>query len=50
MYGMVTLAALTAGKVQHDFGWSAINLGVVPVIGLAMVAILWLRRHPAAPA
>ena len=50
MYGMVTLAALTAGKVQHDLGWAAINLGVVPVIGLAVVAILWLRRHPAAPA
>jgi MFS family permease len=49
MYGMVTLSALTAGKVQHDFGWAVINLGVVPVIGLAVVAILWLRRHPAAP-
>lgn len=50
MYGMVTLAALTAGKVQHDFGWSVVNLGVLPVIALTAGAILWLRRHPAAPA
>lgn len=50
MYGMVTLAALTAGKVQHDFGWAVINLGVVPIIAMTVVAVVWLRRRPAVPA
>jgi MFS family permease len=45
MFGLVTLAALSSGAMHHLFGWSVINIGVLPFIAVVAVATLWLRRR-----
>jgi len=47
VFSTVSLTALSAGTVHHLFGWRTVNLGVLPMLGLAALAILWLRseRH-----
>jgi MFS family permease len=50
VFGTVTLASLTAGTLQHQLGWRAVNLGVTPLIAALLVAIAWLvRTRRAAP-
>lgn len=41
----VTLASLSAGWLQHHFGWEKVNLGVLPALALILVA-LWLPNRP----
>lgn len=43
VFGAVTLAALTAGYLQHNFGWQIVNLGVLPLIAIILVALAWLK-------
>ena len=50
VFTTVTLAVLSAGKLQHDFGWQIVNLGVVPLPAIVLVALVWLRRHRSAAA
>jgi MFS family permease len=45
MFGAVTLAAFSSGATLHLFGWSTINIGVLPGIAVVAVAALWLRRR-----
>jgi MFS family permease len=45
MFGLVMLAALSSGAMQHLFGWATLNVGVLPFIGLVVIATLWLRRR-----
>jgi MFS family permease len=45
MFGAVTLAAFSSGATLHLFGWSTINIGVLPGIALIAIAALWLRRR-----
>jgi predicted MFS family arabinose efflux permease len=39
----VTLAVLLSGVLQTGLGWTFVNLGVVPVVALALGLTLWLR-------
>ncbi len=51
VFGSVALCALTSGALHERFGWDALNLVLVPFMGLTLAAILWLemrRRPPAA--
>jgi MFS family permease len=43
VYTTITLSALSAGFLQHTFGWRIVNLGVLPAIGLILAAIFWLK-------
>ena len=43
VFGTVTLAALTAGYLQHNYGWEVVNLGVLPLISCIFIAVLWLK-------
>lgn len=43
----VTLASLSAGALQHRLGWQAVNIAVVPLIGVILGALLWFKRRPA---
>ncbi|MDH5517054.1 MAG: MFS transporter [Gammaproteobacteria bacterium] len=43
VFGAVTLAALTAGYLQHNFGWQTVNLGVLPLIAIILLALVWLK-------
>ncbi len=51
VFGTVTLSVLSAGHLQHHFGWQAVNYGVIPLIAMTAIAIGWLlymRRQQAA--
>ena len=50
IFTTATSAILTAGILQHLFGWRVVNLGVLPLIVAILVAVLWLkRRHHSEP-
>ncbi|MGQ0648204.1 MAG: MFS transporter [Gemmatimonadaceae bacterium] len=42
VFSTVTLAVLSAGALQHAFGWRAVNLGALPVTLIPLGAVLWL--------
>jgi predicted MFS family arabinose efflux permease len=46
VFGSVALAALSGGVLNQTQGWSMVNLAVLPGIGAAMVATLWLWLAP----
>lgn len=52
VFSTVTLAVLSAGWLQHHFGWRAVNFGVLPLIFITLAAVAWLirQRRRAAPA
>jgi ABC-type uncharacterized transport system involved in gliding motility auxiliary subunit len=35
---------LTSGTVQHAFGWSGVNLAVIPMIAVLFGVTIWLWR------
>lgn len=47
VFSSVTLASLGAGALQHTWGWQQVNLMVLPLIGVSLLAVLWLRRESA---
>jgi len=50
IFTTVTLAALSAGALQHSFGWQAVNQGVIAPVALMLLAVLWLKLQPRATA
>lgn len=51
VFSTVTLTALTTGTVHHLWGWQTVNLLALPMLVLALLAIIWLwitRRSPQA--
>ncbi|MEE9334851.1 MAG: MFS transporter [Granulosicoccaceae bacterium] len=48
VFSIVTLTALSAGALYHNFGWRVINLSVLPFLSVACLAIcwLWVQRTP----
>lgn len=46
VFTTVTLTALCAGGVHHLYGWRIVNLGVLPFLGIAALAVLWLVMQP----
>jgi MFS family permease len=49
VFGISTMAVLSAGVLQHHFGWAMVNIGVLPGIIAIIGALLWLGRETAAP-
>jgi MFS family permease len=49
VFTKVTLAVLSAGHLQHYFGWRTVNLGVVPLILVTFAALAWLIRQRRQP-
>jgi MFS family permease len=50
VFTAVALASLSAGALQNRFGWEVVNLGVIPLLALALALSSWLliqqrRRH-----
>ena len=43
MWTSVTVAVFASGALQAGLGWTYVNLGVVPVVGLALGVTLWIR-------
>ena len=47
VFSTVTVASLTAGILQHQYGWQMVNLGVVPLLVIIILSIVWLAwREP----
>ncbi len=44
VFTVITLSSLSAGALQHYFGWHTVNLGAAPLIALILAALLWLRQ------
>lgn len=42
VFTTVTLASLSAGALQHQFGWEMVNLGVLPLLAIIWVAVVVL--------
>ena len=42
VFGLVAVASASSGALLHFFGWSAVNLAMVPLLCLAGAALLWL--------
>jgi len=42
---LTALATLAAGQVLHRHGWQAVNLAVLPALGLALALTLGWQRH-----
>lgn len=49
VFTVVSLSSLSAGALQFHYGWEAVNLGVIPLIGVIIVAVgallLWRLRR-----
>jgi MFS family permease len=45
VFTTVTVASLSAGALQHLFGWQVVNLGVLPPIVLVLGCIVWLKTR-----
>jgi MFS family permease len=50
VFSAASVASLLAGVVEHSAGWRALNLAVLPLIGIAALAIALRMRAPADPA
>lgn len=52
VFGSTAIASLSAGALQAGFGWSMVNLVMLPPIAAVVIALLWLglarRRDPRA--
>ncbi len=48
VFTTVAIASLTAGVLQHNYGWERVNWGVVPLIIIIMISILWLAMKGSA--
>ena len=44
VFGTIALGTLTSGSVQHAFGWSGVNVAVIPMIILVFGVTIWLWR------
>lgn len=42
VFSTVTVATLTAGTLQHKFGWQTVNIGVIPLLVIVLLGIFWL--------
>lgn len=47
VFTTVSAAALSAGSLHYHFGWTAVNLGVLPGLALVLIATLLAGRHRA---
>jgi MFS family permease len=43
VFTTVTLASLSAGALQHSFGWQAVNQGVLLPVTAILIAVMWLK-------
>jgi len=41
VFGTAAVSSLLAGVVQTSLGWRAVNLSSIPLLGVAVLALLW---------
>jgi len=45
IFSLVTAASFSSGALNHRFGWSSVNLGVILPVLIAAGAIVWLMQR-----
>ncbi len=45
VFSTVTVSSFSAGAIFHHFGWLAVNISVLPLIGIVIVLLFWLMRQ-----
>ena len=48
VFSTVAAASLSAGALQHLFGWAAVNMGAIAPLLIIMASLLWLYNRPQA--
>ena len=43
VFSTVSLASLSAGALQHRFGWQTINYSALPALAIILLSLLWLK-------
>jgi len=43
VFAVVAAASLSAGLLQHHFGWQAVNIGAIPALLIILASLIWLR-------
>jgi len=43
VFTTVALASLSAGGLQHLYGWKMVNIGVTPLLTIILVSVIWLK-------
>lgn len=43
VFSTVAAASLSAGALQHNFGWQAVNYGAIPALVIILLSLIWLR-------
>ncbi len=50
VFGSVALCALSSGALHERYGWEALNLVLLPFVGVTLLALIWLQFRPRRPA
>lgn len=52
VFGATAIASLSSGTLFHYYGWEVVNFAALPLIGIALLALIWLAlsRRAIAPA
>ena len=45
VFTTVTIASFSAGAIFHAFGWVAVNLSILPLIGIVIIMLAWLMMQ-----
>ena len=45
VFGLVTVASFSSGALMAGLGWSAVNIAMLPALGIAAMALAWLAMH-----
>lgn len=43
VFSTVALSSLSAGALQHKFGWEIVNIGVIPLLIIILISIIWAK-------
>jgi MFS family permease len=46
VFGTTATSSLLAGILQQAWGWNSLNYLAIPLVGLALLAVTWLRLRP----
>jgi len=44
VFSMVSAASLSAGAIQHQFGWKFVNYAAIPALCIILISLIWLYQ------
>ena len=43
IFSTVAISSLSAGALQHQFGWQMVNKGVIPLLVVILISVIWAK-------